>query len=63
MSQQKDAMPETAQPRSAPAKNPYIMNFCKVLVEKKAGRAAAGGAEKNSSETCTAFSSACSDRT
>ncbi len=30
-------MPETAQPRSAPAKNPYIMNFCKVLVEKKGG--------------------------
>ncbi|MFZ2445998.1 MAG: DUF5663 domain-containing protein [Syntrophobacteraceae bacterium] len=37
MSQQIDSTPGTAQARSAPAKNPYIMNFCKVLVEKKGG--------------------------
>ncbi len=32
---QKQPMPETGGPRPAPARNPYIMNFMKVLVEKK----------------------------
>ncbi len=32
---QKQPTPEAAAPRSEPARNPYIMNFMKVLVEKK----------------------------
>lgn len=35
MSEQKYEMPESGAAPSAPARNPYIMNFCKVLVEKK----------------------------
>jgi hypothetical protein len=35
MSEQKNEMPGVGTAPSAPARNPYIMNFCKVLVEKK----------------------------
>ncbi len=34
MSEQKTETPQNQRP-SAPARNPYIMNFCKTLVEKK----------------------------
>ena len=35
MSEQKEAIPGASKAPAAPARNPYIMNFCKVLVEKK----------------------------
>lgn len=35
MPEQKDAAPANAKAPSTPTRNPYIMNFCKVLVEKK----------------------------
>jgi hypothetical protein len=35
MSEQKNEIPGSGPAPSAPARNPYIMNFCKVLVEKK----------------------------
>ncbi|MEN6437310.1 MAG: DUF5663 domain-containing protein [Syntrophobacter sp.] len=37
MPQQKDAAPASGKAPSIPTRNPYIMNFCKVLVEKKGG--------------------------
>ena len=58
--------PEVTEPRQAgpsqPIRNPYILNFCKVLVERKSEKVE-GEALKKLSTTCIACSSACSDRT
>ena len=35
MESRENPTPETEMSRSNPTRNPYIMNFCKVLVEKK----------------------------
>jgi len=37
MPQEKDPASASAKAPSIPTRNPYIMNFCKVLVEKKGG--------------------------